>query len=194
MQSANALSTLQLCIHIFFIHLIILTAISCDSNKVSNKILISENNYIEIVDFDTNKLMVLKSTNNQIIDRRLIENEIFQLKAADINNDSTCDILLGVIKKTRFDMTMNKRLFIYTIDENKIIQLWLGSKLSQPLIDYNPIKKEDIVIIRTIEQEKNNNYLIANYKWDKFGLKFINYSVRNINLKNAYKLLKDESI
>lgn len=61
------------------------------------------------------------------------------------------EIIVGVIKPTRFDPKPDKRLFIYRIaDEAYIRPLWLGSRVAQPLEDFRIIREETPTRIRTL--------------------------------------------
>jgi len=105
----------------------------------------------------------------------------YHFECADMDEDGTEDILLGVIKRTRFDSVNRKRIFTFKLVEGHIRPLWLGSRVSQPLEDFKVIKQGAKNRIRTIESEENGKFLIADYKWKGFGLTFIHYLARNLN-------------
>jgi hypothetical protein len=113
---------------------------------------------------------------------------IFHFECADINADGTTDILVGVIKKTRFDSICRKRIFIFKLFEGYVRPLWLGSRVSQPLEDFKVIYSKPMNFIRTIELEENGKYLVAAYKWKGFGLTFVKYYIRNVDLQKAIAL------
>jgi hypothetical protein len=73
--------------------------------------------------------------------------------------------------------------------------LWLGSRMSKPLVDFEPAYLVDSLnnkkcIIRTIEQEKSGKFLVANYQWRKFGIEFINYEIRESDSLMARNFLE----
>ena len=117
---------------------------------------------------------------------------VFQFRISDVNSDKNPDILVGVIKTTRFDTVNRKRIFIFQIYDHRIVPLWLGSRVSQPLVDFNTIIKNDMVFIRTIERERKHHYLVAEYRWKSFGLEFMKYIKRNVILDEANVLLKEQ--
>ncbi len=134
-----------------------------------------------------------------ILDEWKLPYPVYNFEVADADNDGQDDIWVGVIKETRFDRNMKKRLFLFKIIEGKIRPLWLGSRMSKPLIDFKPAylidsldKNKKTCIIKTIEQEKNGKFLIANYKWRKFGVEFINYEIRETDSLTAIKVLNDK--
>jgi hypothetical protein len=117
-----------------------------------------------------------------------INYKTYRFDCADVDGDGTDDILLGVIKVTRFDTVKRKRIFIFKLVEGCIRPLWLGSKVSQPLEDFKVIKDGAKNVVRTIEVEENGNFLVAEYKWKGFGLTFIRYRGRNLNTNAANNL------
>lgn len=115
---------------------------------------------------------------------------IYKFDHGDVNGDGIPEIAIGLIKTTRFDPKPDKRLFLFRITDDYYIRpLWLGSRVSQPLEDFR--LTGDSVMIRTIEKEQNGTYLVAEYKYKGFGLEFKEYLKREINLKEARKILND---
>lgn len=116
----------------------------------------------------------------------------YRFAVADINADGNDDILVGVIKATRFDTVPGKRIFIFKTIDGKIRPLWLGSRVGSPLYDFLPVKDTSGFKIRTIEYEQSGNYLVAEYYWESFGLKFSDYLAREIALDEAKPYLISE--
>lgn len=110
---------------------------------------------------------------------------VFHFESGDINKDGKEDILVGVIKPTRFDSVRRKRIFIFKIFEGHIRPMWLGSKVSMPLEDFKMVNVQGENCIRTIEKEQNGNYLVAEYKCRGFGIEFIRYLERDISIQKA---------
>lgn len=114
---------------------------------------------------------------------------VYQFQIGDIDNDGVDDIMVGVTKTTRFDSTMSKRLFIFQNYDDLVRPLWLGSRLGQPLVDFQYIVVDEGPRLRSIEKENNGKYLVAEYRWRSFGLDFTRYLKREVDLEEAYKLL-----
>ncbi|GAA0191778.1 hypothetical protein GCM10009122_54370 [Fulvivirga kasyanovii] len=113
---------------------------------------------------------------------------VFAFQHGDINNDGTEDLAVGVIKRTRYDTLVRKRLFLFQLRNKSIIPLWLGSSLSHPLVEFGIIKNEQgETLIRAIEKEPGGQYLIAEYEWYGFGLSLKKYIRRKISLEEAKK-------
>ena len=137
----------------------------------------------------------LKEDKKIILDEWKLPYQVYNLKVADADNDGQDDIWIGVIKETRFDTTMRKRLFLFKIIEGKIRPLWLGSRMSKPLVDFAPASLIDSLgnkkyIIKTIEQEQNGSFLVANYQWKRFGIEFIKYEIRETDSLTARTFLE----
>lgn len=114
---------------------------------------------------------------------------VYQFLKGDVDNDGVDDIAVGVIKATRFDPVVRKRLFVFRIKDNAIVPLWLGSGLGQPIEDFNIAAKDTVTVVRSIEKETNGKFLVAEYQWLGFGLDFNQYIERNIELNVAQEIL-----
>lgn len=114
---------------------------------------------------------------------------VFKIVKGDVNNDGTEDLAVGVIKPTRRDPVARKRLFLFQVRNRSIIPLWLGSSLSHPMEDFSLYKNGSRYVVRSIELEKSERYLIAEYEWFGFGLSFRKYLHRELPLDKARRLL-----
>lgn len=124
---------------------------------------------------------------NKLISEWELNYPIYQLQFADLDNDNSDDIMVGVIKSTRYDSLKRKRLFIFKLFEGYIRPMWLGTSVGQPLEDFRALNNGHQNITRTIESETNGNFLIAEYKYQGFGLQFLRYIEKNITLVTAEK-------
>jgi len=146
-----------------------------------------------LVQLDTNKyqLIVKAATGNgdsAILTKRLPYN-VFKIRQADIDNDGADEIILGVHKITHLDSIVRARINIYSVESKKITPQWLGSFMAHPLYDFELASKNNNFYIVTIEYEQNNLFLVSEYEWHSFGLKFIRYIKRNIILNEALTIL-----
>lgn len=115
---------------------------------------------------------------------------VYRFDYGDIWGDSTPEIVVGVEKSTRFDPVVRKRLFLYRIADNLYIRpLWLGSRMGGPLYDFRVDRSCSPARVRTIEQEPSGKYLVCEYRWRGFGLKFVSYIAREITEEEAKKIL-----
>ena len=115
---------------------------------------------------------------------------VYHFECGDINNDGVDDILVGVIKATRFDKQKRKRVFMFKLFEGYIRPLWLGSRVSQPLESFRIVKNGNQNVLKTMEFEEDGSFLVCEYKWRGFGLEFLRYIKRNLDKKEAITELK----
>lgn len=118
---------------------------------------------------------------------------VYKFDYGDVTGNGIDAIAIGVIKPTRFDQKLDKRLFLFKITDDYYIRpLWLGSRVGQPLEDFRIIREHNPALIRTIERELGGTYLVAEYKWRGFGLEFTHYLQRELSIKEAQKLLQNK--
>ena len=114
---------------------------------------------------------------------------VYQFDCADITGDRLPEIAVGVIKPTRFDPIVRKRLFLFKLYDSCYVRpLWLGSKVSFSLVDFKLMNTKNGQRIRTIEQESENQFVVAEYCYKTFGLEWIRYIKRGITKQEAETL------
>jgi hypothetical protein len=168
----------------------LLVIISCSKNLDNQVTVQSADGEIKVSLLAKGKVNFLQChIRDSLTDSWPLYHPVFKLLKGDVNNDGNEDVAVGVIKSTRRDSVIRKRLFIYQIRNRSIIPLWLGSSLSHPMEDFSIINTDSTTLVRSIEIEKSNRYLIAEYEWFGFGLTFRKYLQREIELNNARQLL-----
>jgi hypothetical protein len=121
-------------------------------------------------------------------DRLIFRFPFYHVDVADVDGDGGEDILLGVVKETRFDPALKRRLFILRIENETLRPLWLGSRVCQELVMFRALPDG---IIKTIEHTGSDKYAIGRYKWDYFGLSLINYNDDNLSYDDATRYLRE---
>lgn len=162
--------------------------VSCAKNDFSKKE-IKKGDFSLLKENDSLYYLTIDVDNDS--DKWELPYPVYQFQTADIDHNGVDDALVGVIKSTRFDAIKAKRLFIFKNYKGLVRPLWLGSRLGQPLVDFSVSTIEDEVRVRSVEREKSGKYLVAEYKWRKFGLEFIGYLERETDNKTALQLLKN---
>ncbi|SEL35070.1 hypothetical protein SAMN04487910_2212 [Aquimarina amphilecti] len=162
------------------------------SGEVRNKTEEQSNGISLIKKHDSLYHIQIKS--DSLIDFWELKYPVYQYMLGDVDANGKKDILVGVIKTTRFDSIRRKRLFIFKNYKGYVRPLWLGSRLGKPLVDFNLVKNKDGSLIRSIEKEKSGKVLVAEYKWRRFGLEFKRYIRREIDSITAIRVLKNENI
>lgn len=155
---------------------------SCQQKETENELGFS---LIQVND----SLSLLQIKTDSTLDQWELPYPVYQFQIGDIDADGSEDALVGVIKPTRFDSISRKRLFIFKNYQNLVRPLWLGSQLGRPLVDFTHRITETGPSVWAIENDNKNSYLVAEYKWRKFGLHFTKYHARALDLQSAYALL-----
>lgn len=138
-------------------------------------------------------VMELKDKRNNILDRLMFNKHIFKICSGDVNGDGNDELLVGIIKKTKFDPIDKKRILIFYIDSVKLRPLFLSSKLRNEIIDFG-LQKNSSGKIVTIEVLREGNYSIGSYKWQKFGLLFTGYKGKHESLTDCKKEFNHEIV
>lgn len=116
---------------------------------------------------------------------------VYRFDYGDVTGDGVPEVIVGVIKPTRYDLHTRKRLFIFRIAQGQYIRpLWFGSRVGQPLEDFRVIRSLKPAHIRTMERERDGRLLVADYTMGSFGLTFKEYIKKDIEQDEAERLLK----
>lgn len=108
---------------------------------------------------------------------------VYQFQTGDINGDGEIDAMVGVVKKTRFYQETGRRLFIFKQVNGKVRPLWLGSKLGGILEDFRYKDGK----IRALESTTDSLYVVSDYKWSSFGMKFDHFIIKGVDKETATK-------
>lgn len=108
---------------------------------------------------------------------------VYQFQTGDVNGDGSKDALVGVLKATRFYPEKGRRLFIFKQVNGKVRPLWMGSKLGGILEDFRYVDGK----IRALESTTDSLFVVSDYKWSSFGMKFDHYIIRGVDKETAIK-------
>ena len=119
---------------------------------------------------------------------------VYQFQTGDVDGDGSEDAIVGVIKKTRY-FPVGKRLFIFKqIDGSRSVKLvrpmWLGSKLGGILEDFRyvaPAEGDSLGRIRALESTTDSLYVVSDYRWSGFGMKFERFIVKGVDKETALR-------
>jgi hypothetical protein len=68
--------------------------------------------------------------------------------------------------------------------------MWLGSKLGGILEDFRfvaPAEGDSIGRIRALESTTDSLYVVSDYKWRSFGMKFDHFIIKGVDKETATK-------
>jgi hypothetical protein len=130
------------------------------------------------------------SSKDSVVYTKRLPYPVYKYYQADIDNDGIDEFLVGSIRITILDSTIRKRINIWRLDSKGIVPMWLGSKMPHPVYDFEVNRSANKTRIRTIEFEQNELFLVAEYEWHSFGLKFVQYIKRQKTLEEASILIK----
>jgi poly-gamma-glutamate synthesis protein (capsule biosynthesis protein) len=113
---------------------------------------------------------------------------LYRFALGDVNEDGKTNIFIGVVKTTKFDPMVKKRLFIFQIHDGIIKPLWLGSRLEFPVCDFTVFNENKNIFVKTLEKNYEELYCISIYDYGNFGLKQIRKIYENLHENEAKKL------
>ena len=108
---------------------------------------------------------------------------VYQFQVGDVDGDGHEDAMVGVVKATRFYPEKARRIFIFKQVNGKARALWMGSKLGGILEDFHFIDGK----IRALESTTDSLYVVSDYKWSGFGMKFDRFIIKGVNRETAIK-------
>jgi hypothetical protein len=106
---------------------------------------------------------------------------VYRFCTGDLTGDSIPEAMVGVVKPTRYHPEPARRLFIFKLVNGKARPLWMGSKLGGILCDFRYVDGR----IRSLEATTDDRYVVAEYRWEDFGLTFDHFVLKNVPLEEA---------
>ena len=89
--------------------------------------------------------------------------------AADVDGDGKLDLLVLVYKTTRYDPRPGWRPFVYTLDGDRWVAKWLGSRVGRPLEEAALVRTPNGMRMLTIERYAEGQTVFTLYHWRGFG-------------------------
>ena len=126
---------------------------------------------------------------------------VYRFQTGDVDGDGNEDAMVGVIKKTRY-WPIGKRLFIFKQIEGhggaKLVRpMWLGSKLGGILEDFRfmaPAEGDSMGRIRALESTTDSLYVVSDYKWSGFGMKFERFIIKGVDKETALRCFEHSCV
>ena len=134
---------------------------------------------------DTLSILTLRT--DTTCDRWELPYPVYQFATGDVDGDGSIDAMVGVIKTTRYFKEKGRRLFIFKNYEGLVRPLWMGSKLGGILEDFRFIDGK----IRSLECTTDGKYVVAEYRWDNFGMGFDRFLLKNVTKEEAVECFEN---
>jgi len=106
---------------------------------------------------------------------------VYRFDTGDVDGDGSDDALVGVVKATRYHPERGRRLFIFKMVNGKARPMWMGSKLGGILQDFRFTEGR----VRSLETTTDGRYVVAEYRWNGFGLAFDRFLLKNADREAA---------
>ena len=129
----------------------------------------------------SDSLYLLTLTTDSTCNQWSLPYPVYRMETGDVDGNGTIEALVGVIKSTRFYPEKGRRLFIFKNYKGLIRPMWLGSKLGGKLQDFHFINGR----VRSLETNIKEQYAVAEYRWDDFGMAFVRYLIRDADKAEA---------
>ena len=111
---------------------------------------------------------------------------VYRFCTGDIDGDGREEALVGVVKTTRYDPEERRRLFVFKSYHGRVRPLWMGSRLGGILEDFRfTVSDSGEPRVRSLETTADHRYVVAEYRWDHFGLSFVRFLLKNADEKTA---------
>lgn len=136
-------------------------------------------------------------TTDSTEDRWRLPYPVYQFQTGDIDGNGIEDAIVGVVKATRFYPEPARRLFIYKNFHNKVRPMWMGSHLGGILQDFRFIDQKggdngQMGLIRSLQTTTSGLYVVADYRWQGFGMGFERFLVKAVGRKEALKAFNSD--
>lgn len=112
---------------------------------------------------------------------------VYRLQAGDVNGDGLDEAMVGVFKATRY-YPPGRRLFIFKNVRGKVRPMWMGSKLGGMLEDFRFVSG----CVRSLETTTNGQYVVAEYAWSDFGLRFVRFVATGLARPEAMAIFEKD--
>jgi hypothetical protein len=140
------------------------------SHSISYKLkIVKKDNYTQLLLYRKKKY----------VDSKTFSDSIASVSIVDSDNDGNDDIVVGIVKSSRWSEVKSLKMYLYKISQDRILPLWRSSKLTSNMIDFCFVKEAGKNYACVIEKPKNHSYNLIRFRWRNFGLIYENYIIKN---------------
>ncbi len=131
------------------------------------------------VENDSLAYLVLRT--DSTTDRWRLTFPVYQMCVGDVDGDGSKDAMVGVVKSTRFDPKLARRLFIFKNHKGRIRTLWMGSQLGGILHDFKFANGRVV----SLQATTDGKYVVLEHEWRKFGLGAYRFIAKGVPYEDA---------
>lgn len=124
---------------------------------------------------DTLSYLVLRTKGG--VNRWPLKFPVYRLCEGDIDGDGIADAMVGVLKTTRFDPHMGRRIFLFKNLHGRVRPLWMGSRFGGILEDFRYADGH----LLTLQSTTDGRYAVVRHCWRKFGLGIDSILISNVD-------------
>lgn len=119
---------------------------------------------------------------------------VYRFCTGDVDGDGSEDALVGVVKATRYYPEEGRRLFIFKNFHGCVRPLWMGSRLGGILHDFRFVSNEEAStgVVRSLEATTDQRFVVAEYRWDHFGLTFVRFLAKNVDAEEGRRIFEQD--
>lgn len=154
----------------------IVSLVSCGNNKDAVEICRTNIGSVVVANGSDSMATLLHiDSNGDTLSQWPLHHSVYHFDYGDLVGDGVPEIVVGVIKKTKYWRTEDRRLFVFKLYKGELIRpLWLGSRLGCPILTFRI--ERDSMPARIVSTEQCSDTIIqAMYRIKGFGPKFENY-------------------
>jgi hypothetical protein len=122
------------------------------------------------------RLLVTKTGDPKATSRALLLPwSVYHCEVGDVDGNGRADIFVGVTKRCDYDPKLARRLFVYEIIDGIPQPKWLGTVLSDELLEFTIVQRDGQTVVRTREQDTAGRNFAGEYQWEGFGFVRVDY-------------------
>jgi len=90
---------------------------------------------------------------------------VWTFQRGDVDRDGCDELVLGVVKRNRFDSTARRRVQVWRVDRGRLRPGWLGTRLGG-VLDTFAIDDSGRLVVR---EQSGSRWQVSRWRWNTFG-------------------------
>lgn len=95
----------------------------------------------------------------------------WKIEVANIDEDESLEVLIGVRKSTLYDQDVRNRLFVFELHETGLMKQWTGSMIAGDWLDFKvgQLISNEMEQVVFLTEKSDGQRLLQAYQWFDFG-------------------------